>query len=136
MDTTIEKLIQESWIPGWHTANGLLVQSCFHPSGSYEDPWYGVVEYAGIPKMIARLARLVPNLSFEVMGAPIHGTADPAGMTRCSLQWMMRGLLPVLKRPIALPGCDFLDIKAGRIVKARTYFDRLGLGMAALRRRP
>ncbi len=113
------------WARVWNTHDGAGMAALFHPHATYTDPFAGTIPTVAIPAMIARIADVIPDFVFSLVGAITE--AQIKGKRTIALQWRMHGTVARTKAKIDFPGVDFLAFDGPLISQANTYFDRVEL---------
>ncbi len=102
----------------------------FGPGATYSDPGTSGPLAAGeaLRDHFAGLFAGFPDASFETVG--LHAVSEQLAVWR----WIMRGTntgsyrgLPPTGRSVILPGCEFIEVRDGRVRRVEGYFDRLSL---------
>ncbi len=72
-----------------------------------------------VEEIMARLTRKLPDLHWQVVGAPV---ISPAGI---AFQWRVTGTahLPTGDRVVDLPGASFAHVKQGQLVYFADYYN-------------
>ena len=108
------------------------VEAClatFAPDGTYSDPGTAQpLTGSAIKDYFAALFVGFPDATTETVA--LHAiTADLAVW-----RWVIRGTnigsyrgLPPTGRSVIVPGCEFIEVRAGQLQRVEGYFDRLGM---------
>jgi steroid delta-isomerase-like uncharacterized protein len=121
--------IVRSYVEAWSNAD---VDSCISPFGSdgtYYDPT--ILEPALAPDLKEQWTAFFsafPDLKFETVGL------YPVSENVWAWRWIGRGTntgsfagAPPTGKKMELPGCEFIEVRSGRIFSVVGYFDRLTL---------
>lgn len=118
--------LAQRYIDAWNHRDLAAFGGIFDPDVRYLDPIVGPEPIAmqAMGDYVKQLLTAFPDLRFEV-GA-VYG-----GDHHAVFEWVMHGnntgasdAHPATGRSVALPGVDVIDIRGGRIVSIRAYFDR------------
>jgi steroid delta-isomerase-like uncharacterized protein len=99
----------------------------FAPDGTYSDPGTaGRLSGPAIGEHFAAFFGGFPDVTCETV------SLDPVTEHAWVWRWIVRGTntrsyrgLPVTGRPLILPGCEFIEVRADKLHKVDGYFDRL-----------
>jgi steroid delta-isomerase-like uncharacterized protein len=116
--------IAQRYFDAWNGHDAAGIVSLFAEGGTYTDPLAPALTGEAIASYAKGLWESFPDLSFEIVGAPL------AGNGAVSFRWLMKGTntgpfqgLPPSGRSVALSGADFLQIEGDRIRSVNGYFD-------------
>ena len=112
----------DAYIAGWNAHDGDAVRAAFAPEGRAIDPVYpsgvsGAALARSVHDAVARLGDVCFTVTSEF----------PAGPDRVAFEWTLRAnvVAPDGRRvPVTLSGVDVCDLRDGKIVELRGYFDR------------
>jgi steroid delta-isomerase-like uncharacterized protein len=101
--------------------------SAFGPDGTYSDPGTtGPLSGQAIREHFAAFFAGFPDAQCETV------SLDPVTGQLSAWRWILRGTntgsyrgLPVTGRSLTLPGCEFIEVRGGKLHRADGYFDRL-----------
>ena len=101
----------------------------FAPDGSYSDPGTaGPLSGQAIRDHFAAFFGGFPDATCETV------SLDPVTGHLSVWRWILRGTntgsyrgLPVTGRPVTLPGCEFIEVRGGKLHRVDGYFDRLSI---------
>jgi steroid delta-isomerase-like uncharacterized protein len=101
----------------------------FAPDGTYSDP--GTAQPLSGPAIKGHFAALFagfPDATTETVA--LHAIAPDRQVWR----WVIRGTntgsyrgLPPTGRCLIQPGCEFIEVREGKVQRVEGYFDRLGM---------
>jgi steroid delta-isomerase-like uncharacterized protein len=101
----------------------------FAPDGTYSDP--GTAQPLSGPAIKDYFAGLFagfPDATTETVA--LHAITEDLTVwrwvIRCTHTGSYRGLPPTGRRAI-VPGCEFIEVRAGKLQRVEGYFDRLGM---------
>jgi ketosteroid isomerase-like protein len=120
--TTAAPAAVNAFISGWNAHSPDAVREAFVPEGRIYDPTLPAgVTGAAIAASVQRVLERLGDVTFTVR------SVLPAGDDRVAFEWLMRATVatPDGRRvPVTLTGCDVCDVRDGKIVELRGYFDR------------
>jgi|GraSoi2013_100cm_1033763.scaffolds.fasta_scaffold334642_1 steroid delta-isomerase-like uncharacterized protein len=102
----------------------------FAPDGTYSDPVTAQQPLLGqaIKDLFSGFFAGFPDATTETVA--VHAITDDLAVWR----WIVRGThtgsfhgLPPTGRSVILPGCEFIEVRAGKLQRVEGYFDRLSI---------
>lgn len=101
--------------------------SAFAPDGTYSDPGTaGPLSGQAIRDHFAAFFGGFPDAACETVGL------DPVTKNLSVWRWILRGTntasyrgIPATGRSLTLPGCEFIEVRGGKLHRVDGYFDRL-----------
>ena len=112
----------KTYIAGWNAHSGEGVRAAFAPEGRANDPIYpngvsGAALVKSVHDAVARFGEVHFTVTSEVSSGP----------DRVAFEWTLRANVAGAdgrRVPVTLSGVDVCDLRDGKIVELRGYFDR------------
>lgn len=123
MSTTRDAV--RAFIAAWNAHSPEAVRDVFATDGRLRDPSNpDGAEGPAIAASVQRALDRFPDVAFTLTSV-LEGDDG-----RVAFEWLMRGTLAApdgRKIPVTLDGCDVCQVRDGKIVELRGYFDRSGI---------
>jgi steroid delta-isomerase-like uncharacterized protein len=121
--------VVKAYVDAFSRADVDACADAFGPDGTYSDPGTaGALSGQAIRDHFTAFFSGFPEAACETL------SLDPVTEHLSVWRWVLRGTntgsyrgLPATGRSLVLPGCEFLEVRGGKLHRADGYFDRLAI---------
>lgn len=118
--------VVRQYIDAFNRADVDAIAESFAPDGTYSDPVTGQpIGREAVREHFGGFYAGFPDAQFEIV-------LDSISEQMTVWRWVLHGTntgsyrgLPSTGRPVALPGCEFIEVRGDKIHQVVGYFDRL-----------